>query len=332
MRKFLQTAAMVIGMASLGAMAAAEYPEREIQGVIMWGAGGATDTVSRALQPRVEEALGGRMVMTNRTGGTGLLAMRYVMSRPGDGYTLLFGSDSPLSYQVLGLADLDFSDFYPVAIPGQAIIVLMVPEDSPYETLADLIAAVQELPGELRMAGYGPGTNSDVISTMLKTQGEFEATVVPFDGEGPGITAMLGGAVDFLVSGLSSAGPILQSGRARALTVFATEEFENLPGVPPITDTYPEIAKYLPWGSFYGAFVSNDAPQEAKDALVAAFQQAMADPDFEKMMVDRGHQMLRLSGQEAQDYMARWQSVTSWLLYEGGSAKNSPEEFDIPQP
>lgn len=332
MKKLFQTAVLTLGLAAPGALMAADYPSHEIQGVIQWGAGGATDTVSRAMQGRAEEALGQRMVMTNRTGGTGLLATRFVMSKPDDGYTVLFGSDSPLTYQVLGTADLDYRDFYPVAIPGQAIIVLMVSADSPYQTLEDLVAAVQEKPGALRMAGYGPGTNADVITTMLKTQGPFEPTVVPFDGEGPGITAMLGGAVDFLVSGLSSAGPIIQSGRARALTVFAKEDFPNLPGVPPITATYPEVEKYLPWGSFYGAFVSKDAPQEAKDALVAAFQKAMADPEFEKMMVDRGHQMLRLSGAEAEAYMARWQSVTSWLLYEGGSAKNSPEEFGIPKP
>ena len=67
-------------------------------------------------------------------------------------------------------------------------------------------------------------------------------------------------------------------------------------------------------------------------SAVAAFQVAMDDPEFEKMMVGRGHEMLRLSGDEAEAYMKRWQSVTSWLLYEGGSAKASPEEFGIPKP
>lgn len=332
MRNLLRGAVMALAMCGMAGMAAAEYPKREVQGIIQWGAGGATDTVSRAMQARAEEALGGRIIMINRTGGTGLLATRYVMSRPTDGYSMLFGSDSPLTYQVLGLADMDYSAFYPVAIPGQAIIVIMVPADSPYTSLEELVAAVRENPGALKMAGYGPGTNADVTSTMLRTQGAFEPTVVPFDGEGPGITAMLSGAVDFVVSGLSSAGPIIQSGRARALAVFSDEEFENLPGVPPVTDTFPELAKYLPWGSFYGAFVSKDAPEEAKQALVAAFKAAMEDPEFEEMMVGRGHEMLRLSGDEAEAYMKRWQSVTSWLLYEGGSAKKSPEEFGIARP
>ena len=144
MKRLIYGAALALGLAGA---AAAEYPEREIQGVIQWGAGGATDTVSRAMQARAEETLGERIVMTNRTGGTGLLATRFVMSRPDDGYTLLFGSDSPLSYQVLGLADLDYSDFYPVAIPGQALVVVMVPADSPYQTLEDLVAAVREQVG-----------------------------------------------------------------------------------------------------------------------------------------------------------------------------------------
>jgi tripartite-type tricarboxylate transporter receptor subunit TctC len=312
--------------------ALAEFPERDLQGVIQWGAGGATDTVSRALQPHAEERLGRRLVMTNRTGGTGVLGMRYVQSQRADGYTLLFGAENPQIYKVLGLADADYADFYPVNIPARGIVVITVAADAPWQTFEELLADVQARPGEIRMGGTGPGGLTHVVETMIKSVTDFETTTVPFDGEGPGLTALQGGAVDFMPAGLSAAGSLLESGRGRALAVIDTEELSQLPGVPPITANLPDIATYLPWGPFYGVFVSNDAPEEAKGKLVEAFKGGVETEAFRTLMENRGTIVMNISGDEARAFLDRWQSVTSWLLQDAGVAVNSPEEFGIPRP
>ena len=329
-RKFIHGAA-VLALTTVPALSQ-DYPDRDINGIIQWGVGGATDTVSRALKPVADEVLGRSVVMNNRSGGSGVIGMRYAQAQRPDGYTLLFGAENPQLYKVLGLADADYSDFYPVNLPARGVVVIAVPMDAPYQSLQDLLDAVQAQPGKLRMGTMGPGSLSHVVETMISSAAEFDVTAVPFDGEGPGFTAMLGGAVDFIPTSLSVAKPMLEAGRARALAVVESDAIAQLSDVPPITDTLPELERFLPWGPFYGVFVARDAPEEARDKLVEAFAAATDSQDFRRLMENRGNLMMNISGDEAEAFLDNWQSVSSWLLYDAGVAQKSPEEFGIPKP
>ena len=93
----------------------------------MWGAGGATDNVSRAITPNVEPFLGKQIVLINKPGGTGAISTQYVYSRPADGYTLLFGAENPQVHRILELSDMDYKDFYPVNVLGRGVGVLPTP-------------------------------------------------------------------------------------------------------------------------------------------------------------------------------------------------------------
>lgn len=330
MKHYLVGAVVAFGLS--GGAAFADFPTRDIQGVIQWGAGGATDTVSRAVQPHVEEVLGRRIIMTNRTGATGVIGMRYVQAQPADGYTLLFGAENPQLYKVLGLADADYGDFYTVNLLSRGVVVMTVRDDAPWNDFSELLAAVQAEPGRFRMGGTGTGGLTHVVEAMITSVTDFDVTTVPYDGEGPGLTAMLGGAVDFMPAGLSAASELIRSGRARALAVVNTEAVPQLPDVTPITEFLPEMETFLPWGPFYGVFVSKDAPEAARNALVEAFATGAATEEFTTMMEGRGNVMMSISGDEAAEFLDRWQSVTSWLLYDTGAAENSPEQFGIPRP
>lgn len=329
----IRRTALTLGLAALALPVQAQnYPDREVTGIIQWGAGGATDTVSRALQPAAEEVLGQSLVMSNRSGGTGVIGFRFAQSRPNDGYTLLFGAENPQIYKVLGLADSDYGDLFPVNIPARGVVVIAVPADSPWQSMQDLLDAAKADPGALRMGGTGPGGLTSVVETMIKSAAPFDLISVPFDGEGPGLTAMLGGALDLMPAGLSAAKPLIDAGRIRALAVVNAEPLDQLPGVPPITETLPELERFLPWGPFYGVFVSNEAPDEAKAKLVEAFEAAAGSEDFRQLMETRGNLMMNVSGDEARAFLNNWQSVTSWLLDDAGVAKVSPAEFGIPRP
>ena len=99
-------------LAFFAGTAGAAFPERELTGVIMWGAGGATDVVARAVTPHAEAALGKKIVLVNKPGGTGAIATNFVINAPADGYTLLFGAENPQLHQVLGLADFGYEKFF----------------------------------------------------------------------------------------------------------------------------------------------------------------------------------------------------------------------------
>ena len=101
-------------------VASAAYPERDITGTIMWGAGGAMDVVSRAIQPHAEAALGKKIVMVNKPGGTGAISTNFIVNAPADGYNILFGAENPQLHKVLGLAEFDYDKFFPVAFSRAA--------------------------------------------------------------------------------------------------------------------------------------------------------------------------------------------------------------------
>lgn len=331
-KHFTRAVAALSMTIAAGAVMAADFPSKDLQGFIMWGAGGATDVVARGVTPLAEAALGKSIVLTNKTGGTGAIATTYVRSRPSDGYTLLYGAENPQLYKVLALADIDYDNFYAVNVLARGVAVVVVREDSPWKTFKDLVADVQKRPGQVKMGTTGVGGLPHTVGSMLRTVIKFDVTAVPFDGEGPGITALLGNHIEFIPVGISAAAEHVKSGRVRALTVVNTEPVDSMPGVPAIVADYPAFSKYLPWGPFYGVFVNRDTPDDAKKALTAAFKKAAGDPKFVEMMKARGNVMMNISGADADKFLTKWRSVSSWILHEAGAAKESPEKFGIQKP
>ncbi|MFT7686592.1 MAG: tripartite-type tricarboxylate transporter receptor subunit TctC [Candidatus Azotimanducaceae bacterium] len=308
------------------------YPVRNIQGIIMWGAGGATDTMSRAITPYVEPLLDKEVVLINRSGGAGAISTKYVHNKKSDGYTLLYGAENPQLHGVLGLSDVDYSEFYAVNVLARGISVIVSHPDRPWRSLKDLMEDVKARPSEIKMGSTGPGGLPYVVGAMLGSQGAFEVIPVPFDGDGPAITALLGGHVDFLPSGFTATAAHIKSGRLIALAVVNNEEIALLPGVQPITQDYPAFGKFLPWGPFYGVFINKQAPENVKRRLTDAFYQGASDPLFNKFVNDFGAIPMNISGKEADDFLKKWQSVTTWLLHDAGATKRSPEEFEIARP
>jgi len=315
-----------------GGQSEEDFPSKEITGYIMWGAGGATDVFARSLSPHVEEALGKSLVLVNKPGGTGAVATEYVNNQPADGYTLLMGAENPQIYRVLGLSDLDYRDFYPINVSARSVGVIVVQKDAPWDTFQDLLDEIHENPGEVKMGSTGPGGIPFTVGSMIEAVTEFEVTKVPFDGEGPGITALMGGHVDFMPSGLSAAREYIRGDRLKALAVVAEKEMEGLEEYPLITDTLPELEKYLPWGPFYGVFCRNDVPDDRKKMLVDAFKKGVSAEKFQETMKSKGNVIMNISGEEAKEYLATYQSTTCWLYHGVGETKVSPQEVGIPKP
>ncbi|WP_137179800.1 tripartite tricarboxylate transporter substrate binding protein [Roseomonas sp. AR75] len=316
-------------------MAAAQeaYPTRDLLGLIQWGAGGATDVTARAVTPHVEQALGAKIVLQNRPGGSGAIAMTAVHTAPADGYTLLYAAENPLLYGVLNLSRIDLvNEFYAVNVLARGVPVIVVNADKPWRTLKDLVADMRANPGRIRMAGTGPGGQPHVVSSMLSSLGNIRHISIPFDGEGPGLTALQGGHADFMPAGSGAAAQHVRAGRLRALAVWNTEPLPSFPGVPPATADFPELARFMPWGSFYGVWVRRSVPEDRRAKLVAAFKAGASNPQFVELMQGNGNVVMNISGDEADNFLKRWQSVTTWTLQEAGAARTSPAELGIPRP
>ncbi len=327
------TFGMLAALAFSATAAMAEYPDKEIQGIIQWGAGGSTDTVMRSVTPHAEETLGGKVVMQNITGGVGAIALNQVAKAPADGYTLLMGAENPLLYKVMGLGDKDYSDFIPINILARGTAVLVANPEAPFDDYAGMMEYIKANPGEVRFGSTGPGGLPSVVSAMIETvEGGLDVIQVPYDGDGPALTALQGGAIDVMPAVLGASIEFIRAGNMKPIAVVDLEPNEKLPDVQAIASFNPGYEAYLPWGPFFGVFVVNGTPDDVVAKLVDAYAAGAQNPDFAKLIDDRGFSMLSLSGAEAQDFLTNWQQVTAWLLQDAGLTKDSPEEFGIARP
>ena len=311
----------------------ADYPEREIQGIIQWGAGGSTDTVMRAVTPAAEEALGGTVVMQNVTGGVGAIALNQVASGDTDGYTLLMGAENPLLYKVMGLGQRDYSDFVPINILARGTPLVVASPDAPFDDYQGMIDHIRANPDAVRFGSTGPGGLASVVTAMIEeVEGDLPVIAVPYDGDGPALTALQGGAIDVMPAVLGAAIEGVRAGTMKPIALFDVEASEALPDVPPVTEANADYEALLPWGPFFGIFVPEGTPQEAIDALTAAYAEAAQQEDFQQLLENRGFELMNISGEAAQDFLDDWQGTTTWLLQDAGLTKASPEEFGIERP
>lgn len=313
--------------------AVAEYPEKEIQGIIQWGAGGSTDTVMRSVTPHAEEALGGTVVMQNMTGAVGAIALNHVAGSEADGYTLLMGAENPMLYKIMGLGDKDYGEFIPISILARGTPILVANPDAPFNDYAEMIAHIKENPGEVKFGSTGPGGLPSVINAMIgAVEGELDVTSVPYDGDGPALTGLQGGAIDVMPAVLGAAIEGIRAGNMKPLAVMDVAANEQLPDAPYVTQFNDGYSTYLPWGPFFGVFVPKGTPDDVVAKLADAYATGAQHPDFVQLMNDRGFTLMGISGEEADAFLMKWQQGTAWLLQDAGLTKASPEDFGIARP
>jgi len=308
------------------------FPEKPITLVVPWSPGGVTDTVARAFAPIFEKYLGQSVVVLNKPGASGGIGTEFAYSQPADGYTVLFSAETPGSFRVMGISKLSFNDFDPLIMMVYDTKVIAVSSKSPYKTMEDLIADIKARPGKVRMSYSGPGASGHIQGLILRKVG-LDVALIPFGGGAEAMLAVLGGQVEFTSPNTAPALGYVASGDMRVLAVWSDKPVEAFPGVPPITEVIPELKKYFPLEFPNCLLVKKGTPEEVKQVLLKAAKSAVNDPKWIEF-VKKVHYvtMHHLEGQAVLDYWKHWESVVSWLLFEAGVAKHSPEEFGIPKP
>lgn len=330
-KMYLLAAALVFCVFSVAQ--ATDYPAKDISGTIQWGAGGTTDIISRAVTPGVEKLLGKKIVLMNRPGATGAIATQYVHSQPADGYNILYGAENPQIYKVLDIAPLDYTtNFYPVNILARGVPIIVCNNDQPWKTIKELLDDAKKNPGKIKMGTTGTGGVPHVVGNMIKTVDKITFNQIPFDGDGPGVTALLGGHTQFTIATLTAVREHVRAGRLRPLAIVSDKPVAGLEAVPLITSYNKDYGKYLPWGPFFGVFVKKEVPDDVKKKLVDVYLKGSQDPQFLTLIKDLGGIPMGISEAEAEKFIRHWQSVTSWLLHEAEATKASPEKFGIPKP
>jgi len=262
-------AAMIM---SGGAVAQTAFPSRPVHILVPYPAGGGVDVLTRTLGDVVSKQWGQSVVVENRPGAGGVIASQAVATAAPDGYTLIMVASghatNPLLYAKIPYDT--FKDFTPISLLGSSPNILLVRADSPFKTLADLIAAAKVKPGSLSFAHAGNGTSTHLAGELLKSQAKVDLTAVPYKGGAPAINDLLGGQIPMSFNnGPESVGQ-LQAGTVRALAVTTGSRAPFLPDVPSMAEAVPGYDTGVWWGLLGPAGLPADVLAKLSKDFVAA--------------------------------------------------------------
>ena len=319
---------------STAAMAAKDFPKRNITNVVVWSAGGGTDTCNRIISAEMANILGVNINVINKTGGVaGSVGMDHAYKMPHDGYTLCGLSESNVTAGVQGGWDKKF-DVWDTFIVGGSPDIISVTPDTPYKTLQDLIEAAKAEPGSIKAAASGAGSIHHLNLLAVENGSGAKFNFIPYKGSTPAQNAAMTGEVSVVVTSLAEQQQLLRGGKLRALGMLTKESFEveGLGTIPSSFDAYPGLSQYLPISQAIGFAVPADVPEEAKAVLVDAFKQAMETDKVKSWAKENYYLLSGKTGEESKAVFSSLESKFAWTLFELGAAKVSPDSLGIPKP
>jgi tripartite-type tricarboxylate transporter receptor subunit TctC len=296
----LFSALLTIFLAVGSPAAAAGFPEKEIQIIVPYAAGGATDLIFRALGVTAGKYLKQAVVIVNRPGGGGAVGFTEGMKAPPDGYTLT-SAISPLCilpHQVQ--TAFTYKDFEPVLNVVSDPSMFLVRKDAPWKDLREFLDYAKKNPETVTLGNSGAGGGVHLVAVAFEKKAGAKFNHIPFSGGGPSITALLGGHVNAVSVSPPEGISHVKAGQLRIIALFSEKRFEMFPDVP----TVKEQGIDFTMGMWRGLVAPKGTPPERVKVLHDAFKQAMDDPEFQSKAKDMSIKLLYLGPKEYGALMA----------------------------
>ena len=289
--------AAAVAAVGLSGAALAEYPEKPVTVVIPLGPGGSHDLNARVVTSTIPQYLGQAMIVQLAPGAAGQKGTQEVANAEPDGYTLLFTHNyiDQLQQHVENLPYDPMEDFDTVARLNYAPIALVVRGDSKYQTYEELIEDAKTNPGQVQMAHSGNWGALFVPAAQVMMETGAQFNLVPYQGGGPAMQALLQGDADVTLGFPSVIAPLVDSGEVRVLATAGDERiYDDVP-------TFTELGLGKDTGFMHRVFLApKGTPPEAIDRLQKAFEALQDDPSYQRLMSRLGENTAYMSGDEYQ--------------------------------
>lgn len=321
MRHLTAKAALVtaiVGMAPLSAMA--QWPERPVTIVVPSGAGGGTDQTGRMLAERLQAHFGQPFNVVNQGQGGGVVGISSIKNADPDGYTLgiIFNF---AHYSPMGQAEVNVEDFTPIAQYNFDPAGFQVRSDSEWENINQALDAIKDAPSDYVIAcGGGCGGSWPMaVATMMDEYGVDVSQVRFISGRGAAaaLQDLAAGGVDVVPSSLPEAGPLIDSGRIKALTVMGKDRLEAFPDVPTLQET---TNMELELGAWRGLIAPAGLPDDIVAELESAMDEIVHDDDWRQQMQDRGFGIEWRDSEAFNEFMLDQQSSVRAIIQTLGLA------------
>jgi tripartite-type tricarboxylate transporter receptor subunit TctC len=272
---------LLLGALALPAAHAQNYPSKPIQLIAQQPPGSGSDAMTRVWADCAARELGQPMVVQNKPGANGVLAINYLKGQAADGYTLMSIGMSQMTITPFAHKQPPYDplkDFDGVAVLGTSPLVLVAPAAGPVRRLADLDALAKATPGGINFGSPGKGSPAHLLTTALTDRLNLTATHVPFVGESAGMTALLGNQIQLMTLVIGTAAAQVKAGKLIPLAVFAAERSSLMPDVPTIAEVSP--AKELARPAWLAIVAKAGTAPDMLNRLNAATQKCRTDENY----------------------------------------------------